>query len=90
MDSILPIITMTDLQRRGKEALREVEDYAVVQSHGKDRAFILSPALGRILLESGMLERLKERFKSSNMKLDDTLSQMDTIIGEVLRELSKK
>jgi len=90
MHSMLPIITMTELQRDGKTVLASIKDYAVVQSHGTDRAFILSPKLGRILLESGMLEKLKQCMERSDFKLDDTMTQMDEVIGEVLRELSKK
>ena len=65
MSSILPIISMSDLQRNTKNALVGVLDYAIIQSHGHDRAFILSPDLGRILLQSGMLEMLKEKRKAA-------------------------
>ena len=76
MDSMLPIIPMSLLQRSPKSALGGMKDYAVIQSHGKDRAFVLDPQLGRILLESGMLQTLRAKRKG--------------LIGNVLRELSKK
>lgn len=58
-NSILPIISMSDLQRAAKEKLGGLKDYAVIQRHGKDVAFVLHPKLGRILLESGLLEEMK-------------------------------
>ena len=69
--SILPIISMTDLQRRAKEVLGSIEDYAVIQSHGSDRAFILSPELGSILLKSGMLEKLREMQRCEDLNALD-------------------
>ena len=89
MSSILPIITMSDLQRRAKQVLSAIEDYAVIQSHGKDRAFLLSPRLGRVLVETGMLERLQQKCVEYE-RSHGTLAEMDALIGEVLSELSKK
>ena len=86
MDSLLPIIPISDLQRSAKSALQSVQDYAVVRSHNRDIAFVLTPTLGKILQDSGMLEELRKR--SQNMgKPEDNLSHL---IGNVLRELSKK
>ena len=91
MTSMLPIISMHDLQRRAKAVLENLEDYAVIQSHGKDRAFVLSPRLGHILLKSGMLEMLKEKCaKEGDSSQDSTLQEMDALIGDVLVELSKR
>ena len=61
MASILPIIRISELQRSAKSALEGVKDYAVIRTHGRDTAFVLHPSLGKILLESGMLEELKRR-----------------------------
>ncbi len=91
MDSILPIIPMSDLQRRAKQALAEVKDFAVIQSHGHDRAFVLHPTLGRILMESGMLDALRKRaLTDATAKDDRTAEQLKGLIGGVLKELSKK
>ena len=98
MDTILPIIHMADLQRHPKKMLEELKDYAIIQSHGHDRAFVLHPRLGRILLESGMLEVLRTKSKESDSRDPSHLSDADKIlagelqhlIGPVLRELSKK
>ena len=91
MDSLLPIISMTDLQRRAKDVFLELEDYAVIQSHGQDRAFVLSPKLGRILIESGMLALLKQKCRERDLlSKDPTLQELDSLIGDVLVELSKK
>lgn len=59
--SILPIIPISQLQRGAKDALQSVQDYAVIRSYSKDVAFVLSPELGKILLESGLFEELKKR-----------------------------
>lgn len=89
--SILPIIPVSDLQRSAKRALADVKDYAVVQSHGKDRAFILHPDLGKVLLESGMLEWLKTQAKGvTSADPIDKAAQLKGLIGGVLRELSKR
>ncbi|OGJ58395.1 hypothetical protein A2881_05830 [Candidatus Peribacteria bacterium RIFCSPHIGHO2_01_FULL_55_13] len=85
MHSLLPIIPISDLQRSAKIALQNVEDYAVIRSHNRDVAFILTPALGKILQESGMLEELRKRSKKKRPEQD-----LGTLIGSVLRELSKK
>jgi hypothetical protein len=90
---MLPIITVSDLQRNTKAALDAVKDYAVVQSHGDDRAFILHPELGRILLESGMLDALREKLKVQKHSAESGTSigkELEKLIGPVLRELSKK
>ncbi len=93
---MLPVITVTELQRSTKEALASIKDYAVVQSHGHDRAFILSPELGRILLESGMLDKLRElaaqvAARAAHPGHDGGIEQdLKSLIGNVLRELSKK
>lgn len=87
MNSMLPIITMSELQRNAKDALGSVKDYAVVQSHGRDRAFVLEPGLGRLLLESGMLEKLRAMRSADT---PDVETQLRGLIGNVLRELSKR
>jgi hypothetical protein len=93
MASMLPIISISDLQRSPKSALASVKDFAVVQSHGEDRAFILHPRLGKILLESGMLEILKEKCppqEKGSSSDADMKKELTGLIGNVLRELSKK
>ncbi|NOS67756.1 MAG: hypothetical protein HOO67_05335 [Candidatus Peribacteraceae bacterium] len=94
MDSMLPIITVSDLQRSAKTALASVKDYAVVQSHGRDRAFILHPDLGRILLQSGMLDALRKQWnvirESSQKDKAGVGPELEQLIGNVLRELSKR
>lgn len=91
--SMLPIIAISDLQKSAKKILVGVKDYAVVQSHGRDRAFILSAALGRLLLESGMLETLKKMLqaKETGSVADGNVEgELRGLIGNVLRELSKR
>ena len=88
--SILPIITMTDLQRHPREALDTVIDYAVIQSHGNDKAFVLSPTLGRVLMESGMLDLLREKVKERGTMPTELEKTLTGLVGNVLRELSKK
>ena len=92
MMSMLPIIPISDLQKGAKKVLAAVTDYAVVQSHGRDRAFILSPALGRLLLESGMLETLRKMSaaKSAGVADKNVEGELRDLIGNVLRELSKR
>jgi hypothetical protein len=98
MSSMLPIIPMSILQRSPKSALDGIQDYAVIQSHGKDKAFVLDPQLGRILLETGMLETLREKRRQerskhqtpSNQSEEAVEHELKNLIGGVLRELSKK
>ena len=94
MTSILPIISVSDLQRSAKAALASVKDYAVVQSHGHDRAFILHPDLGRILLQSGMLDALRKTWAEQRAKTPASTSavgsEVEDLIGNVLKELSKR
>ena len=92
MTSMLPIIPISDLQKGAKKVLGDVKDYAVVQSHGRDRAFVLHPSLGRLLLESGMLESLKKMLlaKEAGAPDSDVEKDLQGLIGNVLRELSKK
>ena len=94
MQSMFPTISMSELQRNAKAAISRVQDYAVVQSHGQDRALLLNPELGRILLESGMLAVLKEqrekRLKGIDPKDAEVTQELGTLIGNVLKELSKK
>ena len=91
--SMLPIIAISELQKSAKTVLERVTDYAIIQSHGRDRAFILHPSLGRLLLESGMLESLKNMLAAkgagapADAKVEDELRGL---IGNVLRELSKR
>ena len=86
---------MTDLQRDAKKKLGEIHDYAVIQRHGKDVAFVLHPELGKVLLDSGLLEALKNKRALPEAKIGESaapadLQQPDQLIGQVLRELSKK
>jgi hypothetical protein len=98
MNSILPLIRITELQRSPAAALASVKDYAIVQSHGHDRAFILHPRLGKILMESGMFDMLRQKCAEEEAADVATLTQSDKsvadelkkMIGPVLRELSKK
>lgn len=98
MKTILPVISMTDLQRDAKKKLESIEDYAVVQRHGRDVAFVLSPELGRALITSGFLDVLRAKSTGANgasseaspSKTPPELEQLDHLIGQVLRELSKK
>jgi hypothetical protein len=102
MDSILPIITMSDLQRSAKDCLQKLDDYAVIRKHGKDMAFVLHPRLGKVLLESGMLEVLKRKVQETSVPAaqatsadaaapsDASLTELDRVLGQVLRELSRR
>jgi hypothetical protein len=105
MTPILPVISMSELQRSGKEKLEAIRDYAVIQRHGKDVAFVLHPELGRLLLQTGMLEALKKQSalftenKSDHILYPEsnpapaesgTIPELDRLIGQVLRELSKR
>lgn len=89
---MLPIIPISELQRSPKATLASVKDYAVVQSHGRDRAFILHPDLGRVLLETGMLELLRHKLQKHPETVQaehDLKKEIEDLIGNVLRELSK-
>ncbi len=95
--SILPIIHMSELQRSPKKALQSLKEYAVIQSHGRDRAFVLHKDLGRILLESGMLEMLRKKYSeqsqsTGHVPVKDAAmeKELTDLIGNVLRELSKR
>lgn len=96
MDTLFPIITVTDLQRSTKAALKSVKDYAVVRSHRKDVGLLLHPDLGRVLLESGMLRDLLARCARGEAagkgkkggRID--MRTLDHFIGNVLLELSKQ
>ncbi len=101
MISILPTISMSDLQRRAKEKLLAVQDYAVIQRHGRDIAFVLHPSLGRALLETGMLDMLKSKLAliegkksvsqtAASGASSAALPELDRLIGQVLRELSSR
>ena len=94
MNSILPIISVSALQRSAKDALASVKDYAVIQSHGHDRAFVLHPELGRILLQSGMLDALRKTWAEQRAKAPAAASgvgsELEGLIGNVLKELSKR
>jgi hypothetical protein len=86
---MLPIITMTELQRSTKDAIASIHDYAVIQNHGRDVGFLLHPDLGRVLLESGMLRQLIERAgKAGKGRID--MKKLDALIGNVVLELSKR
>lgn len=86
MKTILPIITVTDLQRNTKKALASVRNYAVVQSHGKDVAIVLAPRLGHLILQSDNLRDLLVTIPDD----ENVTAQLDRIIGNVIHELSKK
>lgn len=91
---MLPIITVTDLQRSTKAALENIEDYAVIQSHGRDVGFVLHPRLGKVLLESGLLEKLIQESKKPGPEPgpgpEIDMQEFDKLIGNVIYELSKK
>lgn len=90
MSSLLPIIPISLLQRSARKALGRVEDYAVVRSHSKDVAFVLHPHLGEVLLRSGMLEELRKIAKCKSSENESVTKELERLIGQVLRELSKK
>ncbi|MEN9561353.1 MAG: hypothetical protein RIQ56_626 [Candidatus Parcubacteria bacterium] len=90
MTGILPQISMSDLQRHTKRVLADVKDYAVVQSHSRDVAFVLHPALGKVLVDSGMLDQLKQWAAKSEKLTEPTAVELQRLIGNVLRELSKR
>ncbi|OIO55785.1 hypothetical protein AUJ46_00635 [Candidatus Peregrinibacteria bacterium CG1_02_54_53] len=86
MKTILPIITVSELQRNTKKALASVKEYAVIQSHGKDVAIVLCPQLGHVLLKSDSLRGLL-----ATVPDDETISaKLDHMIGNVIHELSKR
>lgn len=90
---MLQSITITELQRNTKSALESVKDYAVIQSHGKEVALILSPKLGQVLIQSGQLQELMKRCVLNDEKKDKdelNMEELDSLIGNVLIELSKK
>ena len=101
MSYLLPSISMSELQRAAKEKLEAIKDYAVIQRHGKDVAFVLHPALGKVLLETGLLDVLKKKVgldtpatpldaSATNASSTDQLPELDRLIGQVLRELSRR
>ena len=98
--SILPtIITMSDLQRCAKQKLQGITDIAIIRRHNEDIAFVLHPTLGRLLLESGLLDVLKKKTgvvasvpdqQPSSAAPVDVMLELDKTIGQILRELSKR
>lgn len=90
MESMLPIITTSDLQRSTKAAIASVKDYAVIQSHGKDVGFLLHVNLGRALLESGKLRDLLDYCAKSGSGGTIDMQKLDGLIGNVIYELSKQ
>jgi|TARA_Y100000310_G_C20598834_1_gene771931 hypothetical protein len=90
MDSMLPIISVTDLQRSTKAVLKELQDYAVVQNHGRDVALLLHPDIGRALLQSDAFRELLCQCRADSDDGPVDFHELDGLIGQVLRELSKK
>ncbi|MBU0458860.1 type II toxin-antitoxin system Phd/YefM family antitoxin [Patescibacteria group bacterium] len=96
MDSIFPIITVTQLRKETKEVIDSLKDYVVVQNHGEDVAVILSPDLGKVLLQSGVLRDLIAKcsntkgHKKAASKSGIDFEEFDQLIGQVIRELSKE
>ncbi len=89
MDSMLPIITVTDLQRSTKSVLEQLKDYIVIQNHGKDVGLLLHPDIGKVLLQSDMFRELLCKCRCGDSDAVD-FYELDSLIGQVLRELSKK
>ena len=93
MDSLFPTISMSELQKNAKKALAAVKHYAVVQSHGRDRAVVLHPEFGRFLIESGMFAELVREWQKAPVggkTPSEKAKALKRLIGPVLRELSKK
>lgn len=90
MDSMLPIISVTDLQRSTKSVLKKLKDYMVVQNHGKDVALLLHPDIGKALLQSDAFRELLCQCSSDTGDGPVDFRELDGLIGQVLRELSKK
>lgn len=89
MDSILPIIPISALQRGPKKALGDVVEYAVVRSHSRDVAFILNPKYGPAVLQ--IFDELKKLAGNDHGKSTSaTEKEMQRLIGRVLTELSKR
>ncbi|MFH0770289.1 MAG: hypothetical protein V1926_02830 [Candidatus Peregrinibacteria bacterium] len=86
MKTILPIITMSELQRNAKKALSSIQDFALIQSHGKDVAVVLSAPLGHVLLKSDNLMGLLAAVPDN----ENITAKLDAMIGNVIRELSKR
>lgn len=87
MDSLLPTISVSDLQRHPRRTLESIESYAVVRSHQQDLGLILHPRLGRALLRSGEMRQLLE---IASPIAGVSAGDVDRLIGNVIRELSKK
>lgn len=82
---------MSELQKNAKAALASVKHYAVIQSHGKDRALVLHPELGKMLIELGTLKKLiDQRSQGRTTNEQNYGKELKKLIGPVLRELSKK
>ena len=92
MDTILPIISISELQRNAKTALADVQDYAVIRSHNKDVALVLHPRLGKTLMESPFFRKLLEQVAAVNDEASHTvdMQELDRLIGNVLQELSTR
>ncbi|MDD5751499.1 MAG: hypothetical protein PHS73_03190 [Candidatus Peribacteraceae bacterium] len=87
MDSLLPTISVSDLQRHPRRTLESIENYAVVRSHQQDLGLILHPRLGKALLQSGEMRQLLELASPIS---GASAADVNRLIGKVVRELSKK
>lgn len=97
--TLFPRVSMSDLQRKAKEILRDMRDYVVLQRHGRDVGMIVDPEIAQWMFDHNIFEKAKKEIalnkkkkvdqkKSSSKKI--SMETLDPLIGSVLTELSKR
>jgi hypothetical protein len=92
-------VAVTDLQRSTKKVLENLRSYALIQSHGRTKAVLLTAELGERLLASGHLEALQEiptddreterPVASTALEHATDLSTLARVVGPVLSALAR-
>lgn len=91
-------VAVSELQRSTKHVLENLGSYALIQSHGRTKAFLVSAELGERLLAGGYLEALPEipsddremqRAVESTATTPTNLSELGRLVGPVLSALAR-
>ncbi len=94
-----PTVAVSDLQRSTKKVLENLGSYALIQSHGRTKAVLVSAELGERLLAGGHLEALPEiptddraterPADSTALEAPTDLSTLARLVGPVLSALAR-
>ncbi len=87
MEALVPVISVSELQRHPRKVLDAIEGYAVIRSHGHDLGMVMHPRLAKVLLRSG---KLRELLEMSSPEAKVSLEDVDRLVGKVIRALSRK